>query len=265
MVGQSVVPRGSGDLIEAVVARGNLRDLNPAQRASWYVQVCESIGVNPLTRPFEYVELGGKLVLYATRACADQLRAKHGISISVLEQVVSTEDQLAIVRVRGTTQDGRADEELGIVSVAGLRGEALANARLKALTKAKRRVTLALVGLGMLDETEVQDAPGARRVADDSSPAVTTTAVSATVLPASTVAVTTAGDARLHDEEREARVAARTRWNDLRAEAREAGVDAEDLASDLEKRMRDGTLTIDDVRRASTALADRLVGVDGAF
>jgi hypothetical protein len=40
------------------------------------------------------------------------------------------------------------------VSVAGLRGEALANAQMKALTKAKRRATLSICGLGFLDETD---------------------------------------------------------------------------------------------------------------
>lgn len=250
MATEAVVPARAGDLIEAVVARGNLRDLNAAQRAEWYVHVCTSVGVNPLTRPFEYVELSGKLVLYATRACADQLRAKHGISITVLEQVVSQEDQLAIVRVRGTTPEGRHDEEVGIVSVAGLRGEALANARLKALTKAKRRVTLALVGLGMLDETEVDAIPQARRVTDE-----------ATTF-ASTIATTTAGDARL-DEAREERLRVRGRWDDLRAEAREAGVDSDDLAAGLAARLAEGSLTVADVKRASTTLAERLVGVDG--
>jgi len=41
-------------------------------------------------------------------------------------------------------------------------GEALANALMKASTKAKRRLTLSLCGLGFLDETEVGTIPGAR-------------------------------------------------------------------------------------------------------
>ena len=39
----------------------------------------------------------------------------------------------------------------------------MANARMKALTKAKRRLTLSLCGLGMLDETEVVSIPGAQQ------------------------------------------------------------------------------------------------------
>jgi hypothetical protein len=54
---------------------------------------------------------------------------------------------------------------MGAVAIAGLKGEALANALMKAETKAKRRVTLSISGLGMLDETEAEDLPGAQRVA----------------------------------------------------------------------------------------------------
>jgi hypothetical protein len=52
--------------------------------------------------------------------------------------------------------NGRCDESTGAVSVSGLKGEALANAYMKAETKAKRRVTLSILGLNMLDESEVE-------------------------------------------------------------------------------------------------------------
>jgi hypothetical protein len=42
----------------------------------------------------------------------------------------------------------------------------LANCYLKAITKAKRRVTLSLLGLGMLDETEVETIPDAEIVTE---------------------------------------------------------------------------------------------------
>ena len=50
-----------------------------------------------------------------------------------------------------------------MVPIEGLRGEALSNAMMKATTKAKRRVTLSLCGLGMLDETEVESIPHCAR------------------------------------------------------------------------------------------------------
>jgi hypothetical protein len=76
---------------------------------------------------------------------------------------------LLIVTARASTPDGRTDEEIGVVSLndnAGkpLTGEGLANAMMRGVTKAKRRVTLSICGLGWLDETEVGSVPGARRV-----------------------------------------------------------------------------------------------------
>ena len=53
---------------------GDLRDLTPPQKMSYYRAVCDSIGLNPLTKPFEFITLSGRLVLYATRNATDQLR-----------------------------------------------------------------------------------------------------------------------------------------------------------------------------------------------
>ena len=52
----------------------------------------------------------------------------------------------------------------GAVCLGSLKGEALCNAYLKCETKAKRRLTLSICGLGMLDETEVDSIPNARKV-----------------------------------------------------------------------------------------------------
>jgi len=150
--------------LERVLVAGDLSGLSESQRIDYYKAVCESLGLNPLTRPFEYLRLNGRMVLYATRAAADQLRSIHGISI--LDAQIERQDDLITVTVRGRTRDGREDVEVGVVSVAGMRGEALANAQMKALTKAKRRLTLSLAGLGWLDETETETIPGAQRVTE---------------------------------------------------------------------------------------------------
>jgi len=150
--------------LERVLVAGDLAGLSELQRIEYYKAVCESLGLNPLTRPFEYLRLNGRLVLYATRAAADQLRSIHGISI--IDARIERQDDLITVTVRGRNRDGREDVEIGVVSVAGLRGDALANAQMKALTKAKRRLTLSLAGLGWLDETETDSVPGAQRVSE---------------------------------------------------------------------------------------------------
>jgi hypothetical protein len=150
-------PARPGDIIESVIAKGDLARLTPEERTRYYVEVCKSVGLNPFTRPLEYITLSGKLTLYARREAADQLRQIHGISIEIISQKV--DGDLLIVHAKARDKSGRTDEDFGAVNVGGLRGEARANGMLKAITKAKRRVTLSIAGLGFLDETEIEDIP----------------------------------------------------------------------------------------------------------
>lgn len=148
----------NGDIMEGVIAKGDLAKLNPEDRVRYYNEVCRSMGLNPLTQPFSYITLNGKLTLYATRTCADQLRKINGVSLEIVSREIA--DDILTVHVRAKLPDGRSDEDLGAVSFpSGLKGEARANAELKAVTKAKRRATLSICGLGWLDETEVEDIP----------------------------------------------------------------------------------------------------------
>jgi hypothetical protein len=152
-------PTPAPAVVDDVIARGDLSKLTPAQRVVHYHNVCRSLGLNHLTEPFQYITLNGKLKLYAKRDAADQLRKLNGISLAVVSQ--SLADGLMTMRVRATDKTGRTDEDVGVVAVGGLKGEAAANAFMKAMTKAKRRVTLSIAGLGFLDETEVDDIPAA--------------------------------------------------------------------------------------------------------
>ena len=147
-------------ILEQVVINGDLANLSEAERVKYYANVCESVGLNPLTKPFDYIKLNGRLILYAKRDCADQLRAIHGVSIKVLSKE-EDDNGLYVVSVAAVDKHGRHDEDVGAVSIAGLRGDNRANAIAKAMTKAKRRVTLSICGMGFLDETEVSGIPGA--------------------------------------------------------------------------------------------------------
>lgn len=153
-------------ILERVVIGGDLSTLQPAERILYYRAVCDSIGVNPLTKPFEYLTLNGRLVLYARKDCTDQLRSLHAVSIT--DVVPQQMGDIYVVTAKATDGQGRTDMATGAVPIKGLAGEGLANALMKAETKAKRRVTLSLCGLGMmLDETEVETIPGARAIAVD--------------------------------------------------------------------------------------------------
>lgn len=162
---RAVAVPSAAAIVEKVVIEGDLSKLSAAERIGYYRHMCETLGIEPMLRPFEYLMLNGKLVLYANKQGASQLRDKRNVSIGKPD--ITFADDLVTVAVEARLPDGRTDAELGVVSVAGLKGEAKANAILKAVTKAKRRVTLSICGLGMLDETEVQDVADARPVRVD--------------------------------------------------------------------------------------------------
>lgn len=144
--------------IEQVLMTGDLSKLSPDQRVSYYNAVCQSVGLNPLTRPFEYLTLNGKLQLYARKDCTDQLRNRDDVSIVDLTREFI--DGVYVVTATAKTREGRTDQSIGAVSIESLKGDAKANGMMKAETKAKRRVTLSICGLGMLDESEVESIPG---------------------------------------------------------------------------------------------------------
>jgi len=148
-----------GAQLEAVLIQGDLAKLTPAERVTYYKAVCDSVGLNPLTKPFDYITLNGKLVLYAKKDATDQLRAQHNISITALER--QTIEGVYVVTAHAQTPQGRQDTSTGAVNIKGLQGDNLANALMKAETKAKRRVTLSICGLGLLDETELETIPNA--------------------------------------------------------------------------------------------------------
>jgi len=160
-VQESKPPVPSSDqAIDAMVVHGDWAKLTPVQRAGVYNQLCESVGLNPLTRPLDFLVLNGRLTLYANKNCGEQLRRVHRVSVTILCR--ETKDDIHTVHVRATDGFNRQDESIGSVYLKDrngkdLKGEDLANAFMKCETKAKRRVSLSLCGLGMLDETEVED------------------------------------------------------------------------------------------------------------
>jgi hypothetical protein len=141
--------------IEAALIRGDLSNLTDDERLQYYNRVCESVGLNPMTQPFEYITLNNKLRLYARKDCTDQLRTIHKVSVTDL--IESDWEGVFMVTAKVVNGEGRTDAAKGAVTIQGLKGEALANALMKCETKAKRRATLSICGLGFLDEVEIED------------------------------------------------------------------------------------------------------------
>lgn len=144
---------GPGE-ITRVLVQGDLKGLSEYQRADYYNAVCASLGLNPLTRPFDFLVLNGKLQLYARKDATEQLRKLNGLSLSIVAREIV--NGVYVVTTRASTPAGRCDESVGAVFIDGLKGENLANAMMKAETKSKRRATLSICGLGLLDETETE-------------------------------------------------------------------------------------------------------------
>jgi len=127
----------------------------------YYNGYCERMGLDPFTKPFDILRLNGREVLYCTRSGTQQLNKLHKVSHLITSRDTNADAGVYIVTSKASLPDGRCTESIGAVNIAGLKGEAYANAIMKAETKAKRRATLDLLGLGVLDESEAESIPNA--------------------------------------------------------------------------------------------------------
>jgi hypothetical protein len=140
-----------------VLGSGNLAALSNTERVGHYLRLCRSLGLNPLSRPFDWIEFDGKLALYPNQSCAAQLRRQHQIRIEVTRR--EPVGEMFVVEVKGTTPDGREDFASKYVPLLDVRGNRLAgqhyaNALMKAETGAKRRLTFSMVGLAVPPDPE---------------------------------------------------------------------------------------------------------------
>jgi hypothetical protein len=144
-------------VIESIVVRGDLSGLGPDERARFYTQMCEGLGLNPHAQPFAFLKLNGKEVLYATRGATDQLAAIHRLNREIVDgpKVIDLAGTKLVYAVcRATLPNGRFETATATVPLVDP-----INVLMKAETKAKRRATLSILGLGVLDEAEVEGLP----------------------------------------------------------------------------------------------------------
>lgn len=148
------------DIISSLVINGDLAKLTPKQKVAFYNYRCQQAGLDPAAKPFDLLTLNGKQILYANATATQQLTANRKLSHCVTNRELV--DGVYCVFVKVTDAENRSTENMGAVPVENLKGEAKANAMLKATTKAIRRAVLAHCGLGMMDEQEVVTIPGAQ-------------------------------------------------------------------------------------------------------
>jgi hypothetical protein len=161
-VGDIAKPVLHEDIVYSMVIDGDLSKLSNDQVVGYYYHRCELLGLDPGEKPFDLLRLNGKLQLYTTKAGAAALTRVNQLDVKIIDR--QNMGGLALITARVTTNNGRSVDDVGAVALENLHGEKLANAWMKAATKAKRRAVLACVGLGILDESELDGVRGAERV-----------------------------------------------------------------------------------------------------
>lgn len=153
-----------------LILKGDISKLNDTEKVQYYHAICSRLGVDPMTKPFDYLVLQGKQTLYLNKGGAEQLNKVHRVSMSITDSkkvddiyVVTARAEVPGYAEKTGVSGSRYNDSTGAVSVKGLYGDALCNAMMKAETKAKRRATIGLLGLAMLDETEVDSIPNATK------------------------------------------------------------------------------------------------------
>jgi hypothetical protein len=173
-------------LLKKIVTIGDLKALNEDERNDYYLAFCKSLGLNPLSRPFDFLEMRGekagetKVVMYLNADGAAQLRQIHQASITAIERETIDDGWMFVVTARASLPNGKIDESQAVIQLykdegvwekvasgksffkktgrLKLEGTDLANAMMKCETKAKRRVTLSICGISMPEPSETIDA-----------------------------------------------------------------------------------------------------------
>lgn len=145
---------------------GNIERLSDTDKAKWLVNLCKSVGLNPMSCPFDIINFKGVTKVYANKGCAEQLRQINGINLEVVSEEIKHGSY--VVRIKAKNAQGRIDENIGAVPWDDKwGGEIKSLAMMKAHTKAARRVTLSICGLGMMDESEIEDMKRAKSTLPD--------------------------------------------------------------------------------------------------
>lgn len=143
-------------ILSRLIESGDISGLTEQQRCDFYYMSCAQAGLDPSTRPFDYIKQGGKIALYPNQRATAQLSAKHGLTIEITDK--TTMDGLYVFTAKATRRDGSFVEEIGVVPVPTSPTDK-ANAMMKASGKAKRRAVIAACGLAQADAEGNDDRP----------------------------------------------------------------------------------------------------------
>lgn len=159
--------KGTNDfkqVIAMVADGGDISHLSNSERRALLAKLTNYLHLNPHTQNFIiFKDPNGRYRIYATKECCNQLKHNLGINMWVSDPVFGPDSKLPIlvsVKANGTNKHGRSGEDIGSVSLVNVPPEEYSNHVMFAVTKAKRRLTLDLSGLGVLSDVEVYDIKG---------------------------------------------------------------------------------------------------------
>ena len=140
---------------QAVAANRDTSQLRPEHRGALLNELARALRLNPLTKPVIFLKTGQGESIYVTRQGADQIAARLRLN---RETVAGPEvrDILGVkvffCQVKVTAPDGRFE-----TATATLPATDPLMGLMKVETKAKRRATLSIAGLGMLSEEDAEE------------------------------------------------------------------------------------------------------------
>lgn len=136
------------DEIQNVLTRdgGRCDNLDINQQAEYKKYLCAKIGVSPTLQPVDLIPTKNGVRPYLNKGAAELIRDTRKISIIGLELAEQNGMFIVTCKVRGA--NGRVDCDMGACP----KGNEPNNALMKAVTKAKRRATLSMCGLGAIIE-----------------------------------------------------------------------------------------------------------------
>ena len=161
-----ISPELDAILSKSAARGGNMERLSEAEKERVVSAYCRALDLNPLSQPITFVKMPGRgEVPYVNRGATDQLAAKHRLNRRTIrgpECVDIGGTKVVLCQVEVTHPNGRSETALATLPM----GDPV-NVYMKCETKAKRRGTLSILGLGLLDEMELETIPGAERVQAD--------------------------------------------------------------------------------------------------
>lgn len=146
-------------LLGVLTSNGSLHLLQPTELAVWLAKLKNYLHLNPFTNSILlYSNPKGELFPYVTKDACAQLRVIREISVTQMsDPIYIPELKTVTVKISGMTKKGRMEMALGSVSLENVVPQEFANHIMWAETKAHRRLTLSLSGLGLLADVEVHD------------------------------------------------------------------------------------------------------------